>query len=215
MHSFGLLPQTCRQFHMLLLSSIFVPHSCAYTSICYSHKKVPIVSPFQSLGQGCNQRGHCIASGVCSCSSGLCGSKLVLPGHPEICHLTTIKYNDMLLYSIVCNYIYIYCTYALFLFYEILRCSCHLVRVGQYLYVASPQVSVAFVVASVRLIVDVVIMVNAIAKMYLGEAEQWNLLVDEVRLFLWRWHQAIHNLSMSLKGFRMLNHWIIMEVPLF
>lgn len=81
-------------------------------------------------------------------------------------------------------YIYIYCTYALFLFYEILRCSCHLVRVGQYLYVASPQVSVAFVVASVRLIVDVVIMVNAIAKMYLGEAEQWNLLVDEVRLFL-------------------------------
>ena len=86
------------------------------------------------------------------------------------------------------NHIYIYCTYALFLFYEILRCSCHLVRVGQYLYVASPQVSVAFVVASVRLIVDVVIMVNAIAKMYLGEAEQWNLLVDEVRLFLWRWH---------------------------
>lgn len=114
MHSFGLLPQTCRQFHMLLLSSIFVPHSCAYTSICYSHKKVPIVSPFQSLGQGCNQRGHCIASGVCSCSSGLCGSKLVLPGHPEICHLTTIKYNDMLLYSIVCNYIYIYIAHMLF-----------------------------------------------------------------------------------------------------
>lgn len=50
---------------------------------------------------------------------------------------TTIKYN--LLYASIqcfCVIMYVFYTYALFLFFEV-RCSCHLVRVGQYLYVAS------------------------------------------------------------------------------
>ena len=185
MHRFRSLKNTCRQFHMLLLSSIWfhiVAHILPYVTPTKSRsyrltfpKSWPRMQPTWTL--------HCQWSMQLFLGPSS-GSKLVLPGHPEICHLTTMDHTTICFYTVYCVIIYIYCTYALFLFYEILRCSCHLVRVGQYLYVASPQVSVAFVVASVRLIVDVVIMVNATAKMYLGEAEQWNLLVDEVRLFL-------------------------------